>query len=501
MLRNARMRLKREGVLQRAFVVNAFLAGPTSMIEKPEGLEKTLDHLLGNIQPRNRALARDMAKALLRSQGDMKSMAVAFILAQKPEKEGQSLSEGEILRSLFEAFGAGGIKLGQYLAFTSEMGPYQKALAKLQDAALPVSYLEAVRLIQSRFPDGWVLDYEVVGVLGTGSVNVAVEYIDKTTNEKKSKVVSILRKDIEVATAEDFRKLHAFVAELGKLDAGLPVSAQRFSHLPGLLRIIQESVSLEFDKDNALAVQTRAVALYRRTTRRYKLQTIAPHWARNGTLDMDKAPGVTAVKLRESNPAVYREAMRLVLREELDILFGVDESGKAKPVPLFANPDIHDGQVVIDPDEKIIPVTVLDFGQALPITNEQREVGVEFLRILGDCRGADRLRELLGRIGRRLDPRWDASSLSAEDLGQILARTDRMDRMVYLLGMVEQKGLIVPLPVVHWLLGVNRAVQLGKNVGVNVELKIGGLLVARRAGLGVEFFNAMRLFARAIGGG
>jgi hypothetical protein len=190
--------------------------------------------------------------------------------------------------------------------------------------------------------------------------------------------------------------------------------------------------------------------------------------------------------------------MRLVLQEEMDILFGVDESGRAKPVALFANPDMHDGQVVIDPSQKIIPVTVLDFGQALPITNEQRELGVEVLRTLGDARSVAHLRGLLLSIGRRLDAHWDGSTLTDQDLAQVIARNDRMDRLVYLLGLVEQRGLNIPLPVVHWVLGVNRAIQLGKKVGVNVERRIAGLLAVRKIGLGVESFNTIRQFARRI---
>ncbi len=210
-LRGAQMRLQREGVLQRAYIANTFLAGPSSMLEKNDGMQAMLDHLLRDVSKENQTIAREMTQALMKSQGKMKSMSVAYILAQKTGAAGGVLTEGEMIRATFEAFGAAGVKLGQYLGFSSELGPFKKELAKLQDSALPLSYLESIRLVESRFPEGWPISAKIEGPLGSGSVNVAIEYIDQSTGETKSRVISVLRQDIEASAKNDFRKLRAFI--------------------------------------------------------------------------------------------------------------------------------------------------------------------------------------------------------------------------------------------------------------------------------------------------
>ncbi|MGE3974201.1 MAG: M48 family metalloprotease [Bdellovibrionales bacterium] len=488
MLRNAQMKLSRESWLKRAFIVNSFLAGPSSIVEKLEARKILLDHTLKNVSPENKNLATELAEALLTSQGPMKSMALAYILAQKPSQQGASLSEGEIIRSLFEAFGAAGVKLGQYLAFTAEMKGYSEHLAKLQDSALPISYLEAVKLIHSRLGEAWVHSFAVKGLLGTGSVNVAVEYTDNSSGVMKTKVVSLLRSDIEISAKEDFRKLQAFVAELVKNDSKR--NLQRFSHLPGLLKIIEKSVTLEFNKENAFLMQKQAFELYPKLKNGWQLQSIDADWFQSGALSMEKAPGRTARKARQENPEAYKQAMRVLLGAELSLLFGASELGKSKAIHFFANPDLHDGQVLIDVENKI--VAILDFGQAVPITEIEREMGVSILRLVSGKENLAAMRELVVALGKQIDPAWSSQQVSDEELNRIINRADLMDRFVYLLGTLNQSGLSIPLSSIHWVLGVNRAIQLGRNIGFPAEQEIFGLILANKLGFRQKTFNKLR---------
>lgn len=494
MLRTARMKLAHADRLQRAFVVNSFLAGPSSVLEKPHDLNALLEHMLSAVSAENRSFAFEMAEALLRSQGNMKSIAAAYILSHKSNSN-SPLTEGEMIRSLFEAFGAAGIKLGQYLAFTSELKGFSKHLAELQHSALPISYLEAVRLIQNRIGPHWVTGYTVVGILGTGSVNVAVEYIDQTTQKKESRVISILRADIEAASKEDFRKLNLAVNELIKNDQGKGFSMQRFLHFPGLLKIIQKSVALEFNKKNALDMQNEAYKFYNRTSNGWVVQSIRGHWAVDAAFSMDKAPGISAVNVRESHPKLYEFAMRQLLKAEIDLLFGVGPDGKPKPITLFANPDFHDGQVLIDESKKTI--TILDFGQALAIDNKEREAGIKLLRLISGIENHANTKNVLNE--------WimehgttSSTKFTDDEIEKIRSKSDRMDRFIFMLGLLSQKSAEPSLAATHWVLGVNRIVKLGEIVGYPVAAEVFSLILSNKGKLSLENFNRIRKMAEKV---
>ena len=47
-----------------------------------------------------------------------------------------------------------------------------------RDSPMPISHFEMLRLIRHRFGDSWPEKLKVKGMLGTGSVNIAIEYED-----------------------------------------------------------------------------------------------------------------------------------------------------------------------------------------------------------------------------------------------------------------------------------------------------------------------------------
>jgi hypothetical protein len=498
-LRQFRSRLQRENVVNRLIVVNSFLAGPSSLMNDPAGKERILALLLGPVNKKNETFAREVANALLESLGHSQSLGISYVLAQKPKAAGAALTEGEILRSLFEAYGTAGVKLGQYLGFTSELAHYSEALAPLQDAALPLSRTQAIALIRKRFDGEWPPEFKVTRVLGTGSVNAAIEFEYEHLTEngmKKSGVISLAREEIEISTREDFRRLGLFVDSLTKTKEG----ERKFGFLKGLLKIIERSVTLEFNKTNALAIQKAVKPLYDRKFDGWKIKVLEAHEARNMGLFMDKGEGITARKLIDSNskhfsPKLYHKAMRMVSQVEVNALLGVDQSGKPNPVPLFANPDFHDGQILVD--EATRTITILDFGQALPISNREREWGIDLLRVINNLHSSENSADLINRIYR--ESAGQARDLiAASDLDPLLKSTDPMDVFVKVLSKLEERGFEVPLSTIHWVLGVNRQAKLGEKIGVPVRAEFRNLLLSRKAGLSLENYNFAHLLKERL---
>ena len=79
----------------------------------------------------------------------------------------------------------------------------------------------------------------------------------------------------------------------------------------------------------------------------------------------------------------------------IEILGVIPDRGSAT-LPLFANSDFHDGQVLIDVKNKTI--TILDFGQAVWITNEERANAVEILHVISGAESAKEAAVILNQV-------------------------------------------------------------------------------------------------------
>ncbi len=479
LIRKFRDRLSNDSILNRVLVADSFVAGPSSFIENPAQLDEFLRYLLRDVRPENQSLALELAHALLEAQGSTRSLALAYVLGQYPQPGvAQASREGAILRSLFEAYGVPGIKMGQYLAFTSELSGYRSALEALQDSALPLSYLQAVELAGKRMGGKWPDHYRIKRVLGSGSVNVAIEYEDLKSH--KTAVMSIAREDIEIATEQDFARFNRFLKSLTRT----PEGRRKYGYLLGLARIIKDSVRLEFDKQAALRMQKFVHPLYRREVDGWKVRTVEGYDASGMTLTMEKAIGSGARSVRANDPKTYASAMKALSETEFDLLMGIGPNGKPHPVPLHANPDFHDGQVLIDPTTR--RVTIIDFGQAVPITNTERDFGVDLLRVISGAESPQSAARLLGIP-------------SAEtEVASLLAAGERMDRFVKLLSLLERSGKPVPISTVHWVLAVNRQIALGEKIHLDIYSRLRTLLLSRKAGLSQSFYNRLHLWIRAL---
>lgn len=467
---------------ERGFVVNTILAGPSGIVADSKGLELLHSHLLRTTSGKAKGLAEILLNALKHSEGRTYTLILSYALAQKNEGSTSTagITQVQLLRSLLDFFGAPGVKLAQYLAFTSEFSELQSALEKYQDAAMPISHFQALELLNKRFGKDWPTKYRVLGIKGTGSVNVAIEYQNISTG--KNEIVSVLRDEIETRTQEDFRRFKLLIAELTKT----PELKKRFGFLIGLMDIVERSVSLEFNKSNAFAVQKMAHGFYNHKVGDWTIKSVDAYSVSDSAIFMEKASGVSASKLLKTDPKAYESAMRSFMQVEYGLLRGVGSGKNWVPIGTFANPDIHDGQLMIDVSTKT--VRVLDFGQAIAITNLQREFALDLLLIISGALSPVRAATIISNHAKNFGT--DKVLLSLGDLEDVFARKDRMDKFVHLLATISNAGFEVPLATVHWVLGANRLIKLGEKVRLPAESSIKWMLGMRRVGLPLSAYNA-----------
>jgi hypothetical protein len=466
----------------RVLVANSFLAGPSGLLRTEAGKEAVIAHFLKDLTAENRELGDKIARGVLYSHGEADTLAVAYIMGQKPKepKPGEpsgKLDEAAILTRLFDAYGVPGIKMKQYLAFTSEFADFKEAFESAQDASMPLNYYQVLKLVQNRFGDDWPADLKIDRVLGSGSVNVAIRYTNETTGKRE--VVSLGRQDIEESTRYDFNRFDKLIGYMTQT----PEDREKYGYILGLLGIIRESVALEFKKDQAMAVQQQAYTTYRHEKSGWNVRSIDAFKVEHLGLFMEEAKGKTARKIYNENKDLYNEAMEAMASAEFGVLRGVDSTGNWKPKPLFANPDFHDGQVLIDKETKT--VTILDFGQAVPLSNEDRVGGLDLLTVIGKA-------DWGWLAARRLNDRYFEGKkvLTSEMLKPILEREDRMDCFIHLLSLLSRNGAHVPISSVHWILGVNRQIALAEKIGHPIDDAVKKMVANHKAGLPLATFNA-----------
>lgn len=466
----------------RVMVANGFLAGPSGLLRSEGGRQTLIDHFLKNLHPDNRELGTKIANAVLYSQGEADTLAAAFILGQKPEEseepgKSKKLDEATILNRLFDAYGVPGIKMKQYLAFTAEFKDFREAFESAQDASMPLNYYQVLKLVQKRFGDEWPKDLSIDKVLGSGSVNVAIRYRNESTGQRE--VVSLGREDIQESTSYDFVRFNKFIEELTRT----PEDRERFGFVLGLLKLTEDSVNLEFEKEQAMAVQKHAYQTYSHQVGDWNIRSIDAYRVQNLGLFMEEAKGKTARKIYIQDKELYSSAMEAMAKVEFGVLKGQTAENNWIPKPLFANPDFHDGQVLIDKDEKT--VTILDFGQAVPIDNKEREAGLDMLSVVAK---ADSAKAAAKRLNKRYFNKEKV--LTPEDLKPVLERVDRMDCFIHLLSTLSLKGADVPLSAIHWVLGVNRQMALGEKINKPIDSQIRNMIINHKIGLPLATYNA-----------
>lgn len=469
---------------KRLLVANAFLAGPSGLLRQEGGRETLLDHFLSGVREQERGLVSRMAVGILSAQGEADSLAVAALLSQKPGN-GREVTEAEMLSSFFDAYGVPGIKMKQYFAFTTKAESHQEAFAGAQDNATPVSHYQALELLRDRFGGEWPEHLKVQGVLGNGSVNVAVKLFNDKTG--RIEIASVNRRDIQEATEYDFERFTNLIKTLTKS----PEGEEKFGFVLGLMKLVKDSVDLEFDREAALKLQKTAFKTYDHHYDGWHVRSIDAYRADHQSLFMEQAKGVTARKLKKSDPELYKQAMTAMHKAEMSILRGQPEQGDILPRALFANPDFHDGQVLVDPETK--EVTILDFGQAIPITVEERKTALDLLTVFAK---GDSAQAAVKRLNKRFFGKEKA--LRKADLEPVLEGKEMMGRFIQLLSLISRKGGKVPLSSVNWIMGINRQISLGKKLGLPVESQLKTMVASHKLGLGLGTANTLNAVARSL---
>ncbi len=291
------------------------------------------------------------------------------------------------------------------------------------------------------------------------------------------------RENVDTASEYDFQRFDRFLSELVKT----PEDKEKYGYLCGLSHVIHDSVALEFDKKAAYDIQKQVQPLYHREVNGWTIKTVDALAVNHNTVFMEEAMGETARRVRSKDPDTYREALSALCQVEMDVLLGIDEKGKARPVPLHANPDFHDGQVLIDAKNKT--VTLLDFGQAVSISNKERDYALDLLGIIGKAGSTEKAAEIVNDHIRELG----AQPVTAEEMASVMNYPESMDIFVRLIGLLKDRGADVPLPTVHWILAANRQKALGQNIDIPVEKMLRNVVVTRRFGGSLRLYNMAHL--------
>jgi hypothetical protein len=460
-----RGRLAAATVLERTMAINTLLAGINSFLNAPNGHKDILEFITKKIPPAQAQIVKDLGGAVIKAEGRDASLFVSYVLAQKDNGQtNQELGIELLMKGILDFYGVPGWKLAQYLGFSGEFKQFEAALASYQDAAFPPEYLEILIYLR----DGYAgkLDFtkiKILKILGTGSVNIAVEYLDLQDNQIK--VINVPRKNIKSQTKRDFKRFRIFLDELLKLPG-----AEKYKFLAGLIGTIEKSVELEFDRPTVLQRQKDAVEIYNNKSKGWKIRTVQTYGAVDDIILLEKAYGVGATKIIKTDSALYKSAMGAVYDFEFKYLKGNLSEG----IVNLANPDLHDGQVFID--EKSKTVTVIDFGQAVPIDAKQRSLGVDVLALIAGLISPESYQKKLASHRSTLG---GSSSMSKEKLSELLAKPDVMDRFVHLIAIHAQAGIELPLSTVHWIFGMNRLRVLGKKIGLRPDVTMGALVYGK----------------------
>ncbi len=446
----------------RAFFVQSILRGANESLMETKHQDLLVKTLTQNLSSDSKVVASDLIYSVIEAEGSRAPLIVSQLLASR------KLNEESLLKIGLENYFVPGLKFGQYLAFTGQFKKYESILVDSQDAAPVPGYYEIMTAIYEELGDRFDFKkIQILRLLGAGTVNLALEYRDLATNEIR--VLNIPRKQISERTRQDFIRFEKLTQVLSKRSR----PGYNYDFVRGLVRLIKSSIQLEFDRKSVFKRQNEAFEIYDgKRLGTWKFQSVSAFELVGDAIFMSKAPGKTAKKILQENPALYKEVMKGVYKFERDQIFQV-LSGESKNLRL-ANPDLHDGQVLIDEKNKI--VTVIDFGQALPITQKQIDFGLRLVSGLVNIQSPD---SFLSYLNSWLINSNSKESISAQELKEILSNEDMMDRFIRLISKLELMKAPLPLEVVHLVFQLNRVIKLGEKVGAYPKMYVGVQLMMR----------------------
>lgn len=466
-----RKHLAQESILNRTLAMNSILAGPKGITQIKDNLKKILDHFIVNVSDENKEIARALAESMLIARKGIESLTVSYLFAQKVDKN-DKLSDADILRSLLIGNGPPGQKLGQYLAFIDSMKEYHHTLVDLQDSVEELDNLYVLKLLNEYYKkEQWPEHLHLVKVLGVGTVNVAV--LLRNIKSGELEVASILKKsafpNTQLQLSRVKQSLYYLVNETSY--------AKDFEFMLGLLNLIKRSMILEFDKKRVMKAQQLAENIYTgKTINGWKITTVKAIHADQHTFRMTLAKGITARRLLQQKPQVYKEAMSAFSQFEKEMIRGKYKDPNQLAI---SNPDIHNGQILIDEASKT--VTVIDMGQAMPIAEKDLNFSFKVLRIISGLESANSAQKIMDKIaGRKVLTRQQIHDILISDTNQI-------DKLLRLVSQASLSGYQFKLEVVNIILAINRQIELGHTLELNSTSEFRNSMLVQKLGISINY--------------
>ena len=527
LLEGLRNFLSSSDIIVRTAVAASFLAGPGGLLGNENGKDFLLDTFLAPVQDKagdSAEVAVELIRAALKAEEKSLGAIGGYLLAQKQEEpeaggEVKEPTMGEMLHHAFGSYTTPGHKMEQYLAFSKTFAEFEEDFAKAQDSARDMNYFDGVKLIQHHYGDNWPKNRVVQKIIGNGSVNVAVLFTDADTGENGVAPVSpdqkndvtpyagsnifpadptnvegddqVVQMPIPAAHVQsdyDFYRLERTIScflENPKMKA-------EYGFMDGLLKVLKESVSLEFDRAAAFKMQKDVYPFYKRKVGKWNISAVPAYHLEGDAIVMGLAGGKTARKTLQRDEAVYKEAMTALGSLETDALTGIGPKGNIIPQASHANADFHDGQVLIDTEKD--NVWILDFAQCVPITPEETKYALSIATIIGgvpDVKSMVDSGNVVGKSAEILSGLTDLD-IPAKDLEPILEGDNEMDKFIKLVGYLANRGKPMPLSVVHWIQMLNRRRALGDKIGENFMLQAKMMGASHLLTGGVGTYNAVR---------
>ncbi len=376
----------------KAAMLDSFLSSPKGLLQKVSFREsypkKILHHLMGDAVGSTRDMAQELLEGFLYSlehtgNEPLRSSVLAFLLA-RPAGEAYRQSSAETLKAVLEAYGATGVKIGQFLTTAGILSDADSAvLSQLQDRAkIPLReeiYADLRKIYGGEQP------YEIIDVLGAASMKVAVRAVDRRTG--KQVVLKILREDAVAHTPLEFKQLDSMVEFLVKRHG------KKYSVLKTIVRASEEAVKRELNFEGEIERSAKARSVYSNMSD--GLQDVAAPMERlekPRLIVAELAPGASIKRLP---PEDQDRVARKIVEMETRILSSDNDI-------IYFDADRHPGNYLAQALKEVAATGVLpklspiDFGQLISITGAERRrvtqlFAPDFTRDRSDSVGCSRV--------------------------------------------------------------------------------------------------------------
>lgn len=465
---NLKVTFERSNDYERTALLHSFLGGPNGVLSKPQGVAALMELVLNFIPKENQEFVAKLMSAAKKVEGRDFGLLLSYGLSQRSPSTFQSTpSIDGFLKAFLENYGVPGQKWGQFFAFSSQFSQYKKTFESFQDAANPLSYIQALELLRDSLGQEWDPNrFEVLSIKGSGTVNVAIQVLDKLTG--KERILNVLREQIEKLAHHDFNRFKKLIDELNQLS---PSGDLEF--LLGLARSVEDSVSNEFNKAHSFAMHAKAQERYAHQVDGWTVRAIHVPELLGRALLMELAPGESAVEVKRQNFNSYRQAMTAFLKVSRYYLDGRDPLTGKLLSQHFTDADIHNGQFFIDTNKK--QITLIDKGQAELLSSQDHDLAIEILRLSAQIIAPKNVVAVLSPFASTLHIDLAQHGL-AEKLQSALAAPSFIDRYLRLVGLLREYGNLTKA-VVNYGFEFYRSLDLAAQVDKTAEWQIKSILL------------------------